>query len=131
MKVNGVFSLDNSPAKEIRRRPVCQNTLLTELMAGEKSLKLSNASPSERASSRIAALVGELALRRQTRAPRGVHSKALVTITHKSNVLSRTDGLFRESALAVLSKYYSAVAFEEQIVDFMVYKLSRQPYLMT
>lgn len=85
---------------------------------------------SERASTRIAALAGELALRRQKRRDAGaqsIHSKALVTITHKSNVLSQTDGLFRESAQAVLTKNYSAVAVEEQIVDSMVYKLFRQP----
>ena len=56
---------------------------------------------SERASTRIAALAGELALRQQKRRDEGaqrIHSKALVTITYKSNALSQTDGLFRESA---------------------------------
>ncbi|UKZ82625.1 homoisocitrate dehydrogenase [Trichoderma virens FT-333] len=57
-----------------------------------------------------------------------IHSKPLVTITHKSNVLSQTDGLFRTASKAALSDpKYSSVSVEEQIVDSMVYKLFRQP----
>lgn len=86
---------------------------------------------SERASWRIAALAGELAQRRQTvRTEDGrqsIHSEALVTITHKSNVLSQTDGLFRETARRALVEKYPTVVVEEQIVDSMVYKLFRQP----
>lgn len=86
---------------------------------------------SERASWRIAALAGELAQRRQTARTEGgaqsIHSEALVTITHKSNVLSQTDGLFRETARRALAENYPTVAVEEQIVDSMVYKLFRQP----
>ncbi|KAI1372337.1 Isocitrate/isopropylmalate dehydrogenase [Hypoxylon crocopeplum] len=89
---------------------------------------------SERASSRIATMAGEIALRRQkirdsSSANSSIHSKPLVTITHKSNVLSQTDGLFRSASRAALSapKFASAVAVEEQIVDSMVYKLFRQP----
>lgn len=86
---------------------------------------------SERASSRIATMAGEIALRRQKVRDSGrqsVHSKPLITITHKSNVLSQTDGLFRETARAALAKpKYSHLAVEEQIVDSMVYKLFRQP----
>ena len=52
----------------------------------------------------------------------------LVTITHKSNVLSQTDGLFRETARQALAgEKYERVRVEEQIVDSMVYKLFRQP----
>ena len=86
---------------------------------------------SERASHRIATVAGEIALRRQKIRDSGVvsaHSRPQVTITHKSNVLSQTDGLFREisrSALAV-SKF-QGVHVDEQIVDSMVYKLFRQP----
>ena len=51
-----------------------------------------------------------------------------MTITHKSNVLSQTDGLFRETANAALAApKYAHLAREEQIVDSMVYKLFRQP----
>ncbi|KAJ9151829.1 Homoisocitrate dehydrogenase [Pleurostoma richardsiae] len=90
----------------------------------------------ERASHRIAAMAGEIALRRQkirdaaaaAGAPRGVHASPLVTITHKSNVLSQTDGLFRATARAALADpKFASVAVEEQIVDSMVYKLFRQP----
>ena len=86
---------------------------------------------SERASHRIANMAGEIALRRQKIRESGVQSmqaRPLVTITHKSNVLSQTDGLFRETARAALAESkYEQVAVEEQIVDSMVYKLFRQP----
>ncbi|MCJ1259001.1 homoisocitrate dehydrogenase [Lignoscripta atroalba] len=85
----------------------------------------------ERASHRIASMAGEIALRRQKVRDTGVHSihsQPLVTVTHKSNVLSQTDGLFRETARAALaSPKYAHLAVEEQIVDSMVYKLFRQP----
>ena len=86
---------------------------------------------SERASHRIASMAGDIALRRQRIRDTGVqsiHSRPLVTVTHKSNVLSQTDGLFRETARAALANpKFSHVAVEEQIVDSMVYKLFRQP----
>jgi homoisocitrate dehydrogenase len=86
---------------------------------------------SERASFRIATMAGEIALRRQKIRDSGVasvHAKPLVTITHKSNVLSQTDGLFRETARRALeAEKYKHLAVEEQIVDSMVYKLFRQP----
>ena len=86
---------------------------------------------SERASHRIATMAGEIALRRQKIRETGiesVHSKPLVTITHKSNVLSQSDGLFRETARSALAAAkFESVGVEEQIVDSMVYKLFRQP----
>jgi len=51
-----------------------------------------------------------------------------VTIVHKSNVLSVTDGLFRETVLAVSKDpAYAGIKVEEQLVDSMVYKLFRDP----
>ncbi|KAI4289908.1 MAG: hypothetical protein L6R35_000824 [Caloplaca aegaea] len=90
---------------------------------------------SERASHRIATMAGEIALRRQAIRDSGtitsssIHPSPTVTITHKSNVLSQTDGLFRETARAALAAAakYASIAVEEQIVDSMVYKLFRQP----
>ncbi|KAL4960163.1 homoisocitrate dehydrogenase lysB [Aspergillus stella-maris] len=87
---------------------------------------------SERASSRIATIAGEIAQRRQkirdTNPATATRSEPMVTITHKSNVLSQTDGLFRETARAILTaNRFSSVKVEEQIVDSMVYKLFRQP----
>ena len=86
---------------------------------------------SETASADIAAMAGDIALRRQRVRDSGVtsiHSRPLVTVTHKSNVLSQTDGLFREVARRVLADpKYQMVGVEEQIVDSMVYKLFRQP----
>ena len=88
---------------------------------------------SESASYRIANMAGEIAARRQrVRDSTGADASksAVVTITHKSNVLSQTDGLFRATARKALeqAKFRDAgVKIEEQIVDSMVYKLFRQP----
>ncbi|KAI9796744.1 MAG: homoisocitrate dehydrogenase [Piccolia ochrophora] len=90
---------------------------------------------SEHASLRIARTAGDIALRRAAiRAQPGVQSlhaanPPRVTITHKSNVLSQTDGLFREACRAALEGdvRYEPVRVDEQIVDSMVYKLFRQP----
>lgn len=86
---------------------------------------------SEKASFNIAAMAGDIALRRQrvrdTGAP-SIHQSPMVTITHKSNVLSQTDGLFREVARRALEdSKFQLVKIDEQIVDSMVYKLFRQP----
>ncbi|KAG6313890.1 homoisocitrate dehydrogenase [Claviceps purpurea] len=86
---------------------------------------------SERASFRIAAMAGDIANRRHQLRQSGtpsIHKKSTVTITHKSNVLSQTDGLFREASRRALSSpKFAGVNVEEQIVDSMVYKLFRQP----
>ncbi|KAL8886848.1 MAG: hypothetical protein Q9215_005497 [Flavoplaca cf. flavocitrina] len=89
---------------------------------------------SEKASLRIATQAGEIALSRQKIRSQNpeelaiLHSNPKVTITHKSNVLSQTDGLFRESARSALSaSNYKGINIEEQIVDSMVYKLFRNP----
>ncbi|KAF8211428.1 mitochondrial NAD-homo-isocitrate dehydrogenase LysB [Mycena galopus ATCC 62051] len=77
----------------------------------------------ERASSRIGKIAFELAKARP---------RKLVTIIHKSNVLSVTDGLFRESVRAVpaLSNgKYDDVTIEEQLVDSAVYRLFREPQI--
>ncbi|KAK4196945.1 hypothetical protein QBC40DRAFT_109335 [Triangularia verruculosa] len=86
---------------------------------------------SEKASTNIAAMAGEIALRRQKIRASGspsIHKGPLVTVTHKSNVLSQTDGLFRTASKAALADpKFSSIKVEEQIVDSMVYKLFRQP----
>lgn len=56
---------------------------------------------------------------------------ATVTVVHKSNVLSVTDGLFRMSCRQVYDEEgweARGVKYSEQIVDSMVYKLFRQPW---
>ena len=85
---------------------------------------------STKASSRIARIAGDIATRRQNmRASQSAGQKeAMVTITHKSNVLSQTDGLFRATCREVLAdSKYSTLKIEEQIVDSMFYKLFLQP----
>lgn len=88
---------------------------------------------SERASTRIGKMAFEIALQREairkSNPGSSIHSKPNVTVTHKSNVLSTTDGLFRESVRAVKEneKRYDGVSMDEQIVDSMVYRLFREP----
>ncbi|KAL7272323.1 homoisocitrate dehydrogenase [Rhizina undulata] len=83
----------------------------------------------ERASSRIGKIAFELALKRASvRTPANSHhTQGIVTITHKSNVLSATDGLFRETVRALYTDKYKSLRCEEQIVDSMVYKLFQTP----
>ena len=89
-----------------------------------------------RASTRIGRMAFELALRRgQERAASSTagfwRGPPKVTIVHKSNVLSVTDGLFRESVRSVKEgeggARYQGVEMEEQLVDSMVYRMFREP----
>ncbi|CDO55879.1 hypothetical protein DV451_001821 [Geotrichum candidum] len=88
----------------------------------------------ETASERIGKIAFEIALQRQALRnidpSSSIHKNSTVTITHKSNVLSVTDGLFRESVRNVFNKNqdkYSSINVNEQIVDSMVYRLFREP----
>ena len=85
-----------------------------------------------KASERIARMAFQLAEKRQ-KAKGGVLSlskgegkSGLVTIVHKANVLSVTDGLFREAALAVAGEF-PHIAAEEQLVDSMAYRMILEP----
>ncbi|KAL1924719.1 uncharacterized protein VTP21DRAFT_4373 [Calcarisporiella thermophila] len=82
---------------------------------------------SERASQRCGKIAFEIALSRQKlRGPSGRPPR--VTIVHKSNVLSVTDGLWRETVKAVGESYKAqGVEIEEQLVDSMVYRMFREP----
>ncbi|KAI3612577.1 homoisocitrate dehydrogenase [Moniliophthora roreri] len=73
----------------------------------------------ERASTRIGQMAFELAKARP---------RKHLTIIHKSNVLSITDGLFRESVRA-LAPNYPDVTVAEQLVDSAVYRLFREPQI--
>ncbi|CEQ39643.1 SPOSA6832_01189, partial [Sporobolomyces salmonicolor] len=92
---------------------------------------------SERASTRIGRMAMEIALAAaEVKKQRGgsygwtadpvEKNGPTVTIVHKSNVLSVTDGLFRESVRAVAAEYPN-VKINEQIVDSLVYRLFREP----
>lgn len=84
-----------------------------------------------RASYRIAAMAARIAERRQKMRDGGassIHTAGpLVTVVHKSNVLSQTDGLFRTTAREALAATAPQVRVEEQIVDSMALKLVQQP----
>lgn len=88
----------------------------------------------ETASERIGKIAFEIALQRQAirdlDSSSSIHDKSTVTITHKSNVLSVTDGLFRETIRNFYNANtdkYGSVNVNEQIVDSMVYRLFREP----
>ncbi|KAF5364243.1 hypothetical protein D9756_000820 [Leucocoprinus leucothites] len=77
----------------------------------------------ERASRRIGRMAFELAQARP---------RKHLTIIHKSNVLSITDGLFRETVRGVpslpeLDGKFNEVTIAEQLVDSAVYRLFREP----
>jgi homoisocitrate dehydrogenase len=76
-----------------------------------------------RASMRVTEAACALAMQRAAGRADG---RARLTVVHKANVLSRSDGLFRESALAVAAGY-PALTVEEQLVDSMVYRMIREP----
>jgi homoisocitrate dehydrogenase len=75
------------------------------------------------ASARIAVKACELAVQRAALRP---GRRPRLTIVHKANVLSLSDGLFRNTALAVASGYPD-IEVEEQLVDSMVYRMIREP----
>jgi len=77
----------------------------------------------ERASRKI----GQMAFKLANSRPR-----KHLTIIHKSNVLSITDGLFRETVksiplLSAIGGKYDSVTVAEQLVDSAVYRLFREP----
>ncbi|KAG6327708.1 hypothetical protein ID866_11381, partial [Astraeus odoratus] len=79
----------------------------------------------ERASRRIGEMAFKIALDRP---------RKHLTIIHKSNVLSITDGLFRETVRAVPSlpgvdRKYDGVVIAEQLVDSAVYRLFQEPHI--
>ena len=75
-------------------------------------------------SERIARMAFEQALLRQAV---GRQSPPQVTLVHKANVLSITDGLFRETCLKV-AQDYPAVQVKELLVDAMAMRLVRDPH---
>ncbi|ANB14170.1 homoisocitrate dehydrogenase [Sugiyamaella lignohabitans] len=90
---------------------------------------------SQTASERIGAIAFKLAIQRQKARElnpgSSLHKSPLVTITHKSNVLSVSDGLFRQTIKdlyeAKRDSFEADLHINEQIVDSMVYKLFRDP----
>ena len=80
------------------------------------------------ASRRIGKCALELAYKRFQAS--GGAKKRKLTVVHKSNVLSITDGLFRESVLDEYRKdprFTASIQLEEQLVDSMVYRMFREP----
>ncbi|KAK6200211.1 uncharacterized protein RJT21DRAFT_41906 [Scheffersomyces amazonensis] len=89
----------------------------------------------EPATTKISTMAYDIALSRQairdaSPGTKQLHSKPSVTVTHKSNVLSQSDGLFREVCRRVFDanhELYGNIEYKEQIVDSMVYRMFREP----
>lgn len=90
----------------------------------------------EDASERIGAMAFRIALQRyalrKLDPSASFHEgKGLVTVVHKSNVLSQSDGLFRETVRNLYEQqpetFKNHVELGDQIVDSMVYKMFRDP----
>lgn len=77
---------------------------------------------SRRSTERIA----RVAFRHGAERARARGGTARLTIVHKANVLRLTDGLFRETALAVAGEF-PEVAVDEELVDSHLYRLIREP----
>lgn len=88
---------------------------------------------SEGATINIAKMAYEIALNRalvrNLSEVKSLHDTASVTVVHKSNVMSQTDGLFREVCRQTYesNSNYKEVRYVEQIVDSMVYRMFREP----
>ncbi|RKO97881.1 hypothetical protein CXG81DRAFT_11430 [Caulochytrium protostelioides] len=81
---------------------------------------------SERASRRIGQKALDMALARYLQ-----RGHATVTIVHKSNVLSVSDGLFRTTVRDLYAQRpaaYQPIQLNEQLVDSLVYRLYREPH---
>ncbi|CCF60203.1 hypothetical protein KAFR_0J01360 [Kazachstania africana CBS 2517] len=79
----------------------------------------------EVATRKIAKIALDVALQRLK-----TNGKATLTVTHKSNVLSQSDGLFREICKDVYQANkdkYAGINYNEQIIDSMVYRMFREP----
>lgn len=136
--IRPVASVPGTPGKDVNMVIVRENTECLyvkqetiETLADGTKKAIAIRQITERASSRIGRMAFEIALKRGEERklnPGGTFWKGppKVTIIHKSNVLSVTDGLFRETVRAVKEKdtenRYKDVLLEEQIVDSMVYK---------
>jgi homoisocitrate dehydrogenase len=109
----------------VRENTECLYVKQEELKLQEDGTKIARATRviTEKASKRIGEMAFDIASKRKH-----PNRKPLVTIVHKSNVLSVTDGLFRETVLQVSKNpKYAGITVQEQIVDSMVYRLFREP----
>ncbi|MBI3321867.1 MAG: isocitrate/isopropylmalate dehydrogenase family protein [Candidatus Omnitrophica bacterium] len=70
------------------------------------------------ATERIATFAFEYAL---------AHGRQKVTAVHKANIMKCTDGIFRETARSVASRYEGRVAFEDRLVDATSMQLVLRP----
>lgn len=75
---------------------------------------------------RASARIAHTAFRRAQQRAAALGRPGKVTVVHKANVLSLTDGLFRSTALDI-AQMYPDVAVEEAIVDALLYHLIRRP----
>ncbi|GMM38229.1 homoisocitrate dehydrogenase [Saccharomycopsis crataegensis] len=141
--VRPVKSVDNGVDREVDLVIVRENTedlyVKEEKIFVDESTGLKTAEAikriTEQASKKIGKIALEIALQRQALRDAGIpsiHQNSTVTVTHKSNVLSTSDGLFKETIETFYNNHldkYSSVKLTHQIVDSMVYRMFREPEL--
>jgi homoisocitrate dehydrogenase len=139
--VRPVASVTGTPGPTVDMVIVRENTeclyIKKETIADDPStggkIAVAHRQITSRASERIGRMAYEIALRRAEERKgetEGIWAgkEGKVTVVHKSNVLSVTDGLFRESVKKVGGEgRYAGVRTEEQLVDSMVYRMFREP----
>ncbi|KDQ17198.1 hypothetical protein BOTBODRAFT_30009 [Botryobasidium botryosum FD-172 SS1] len=129
--IRPVASVSGTPGSDVDMVVVRENTEClyikeeTQIMTPNGKEARATRLITERASRRIGKMAFETALSRGKQNP-------VLTIVHKSNVLSVTDGLFRETVRGVpqleeVQGRYDGVKIEEQLVDSMVYRMYREP----
>ncbi|KAG0338515.1 homoisocitrate dehydrogenase, partial [Podila humilis] len=122
----------------IRENTECLYIKQERIETGADGLKVAYADRkiSEYASRRAGQMAFNMALMRDKlranvpTADRLWQGQPKVTIVHKSNVLSVTDGLWRETVRGVKEsnpEMYKNVQMDEQLVDSMVYRMFREP----
>ncbi|ORX99061.1 Isocitrate/isopropylmalate dehydrogenase [Basidiobolus meristosporus CBS 931.73] len=129
----------NSQQKPIDMLIIRENTECLERQVEENGQKVAWADRriSEYASKRCGAMAFKMALSRDRLRSQLPESQRFwkgnpkVTIVHKSNVLSVTDGLWRETVRGVhqSNPEFQKVEVEEQLVDSMVYRMFREPQM--
>ncbi|KAK9764201.1 homoisocitrate dehydrogenase [Basidiobolus ranarum] len=141
--VASVASPNNTQQKPIDMLIIRENTeclyIKQERQVEENGQKVAWADRriSEFASKRCGAMAFKMALSRDKLRSQLPESQRFwkgnpkVTIVHKSNVLSVTDGLWRETVRAVHENNpeFQKIEVEEQLVDSMVYRMFREPQM--
>lgn len=128
--------LSHDPTKKVDLLIVRENTeglyvkkeeLLNDPANDGMKMAIAQRIISEKASRRIGDLAFKLSLISKLQKSDQLE-KPRVVVVHKANVLSISDGVFREAVLDEAKKYGNDIDVKEQLVDSMVYRIYRDPF---